>query len=81
MVEIHLQVLCFLDRQAAMEIDTDAAPALEVAEGGGGALDPASSASPGSIFNYVVTAHKPTAVSMSVVGAFTGPNDTNLIIA
>ena len=64
-----------------MEIDADASPALEVAEGGGGALDPASSANPGSIFNYVVTAHKPTAVSMSVVGAFTGPNDTNLIIA
>ena len=65
-----------------MEINADAAPALEVTEGGGGSLDPASSASPpGSIFNYVVTAHKPTAVNMSVVGAFTGPNDTNLIIA
>lgn len=35
----------------------------------------------GSVFNYVVTAHKPTAVIKSVVGSFTGPNDTNLIIA
>mmetsp|Transcript_6838 Transcript_6838/g.17214 ORF Transcript_6838/g.17214 Transcript_6838/m.17214 type:complete len:1079 (-) Transcript_6838:121-3357(-) len=30
--------------------------------------------------NYVVTAYKPTSVSLSVVGAFTGPSDYNLII-
>ena len=35
----------------------------------------------GSIFNYVVTAHKSTAVIKSVVGSFTSPTDTNLIIA
>jgi DNA damage-binding protein 1 len=32
-------------------------------------------------FNYVVTAHKPTAVTHSVVANFTGPNDINLITA
>ncbi|XP_033123862.1 DNA damage-binding protein 1-like [Anneissia japonica] len=31
--------------------------------------------------NYVVTAHKPTAVNACVTGNFTGPNDLNLIIA
>ncbi|XP_064600976.1 DNA damage-binding protein 1-like [Liolophura sinensis] len=31
--------------------------------------------------NYVVTAHKPTAVSACVTGNFTSPNDLNLIIA
>ncbi|KAG2483888.1 hypothetical protein HYH03_017282 [Edaphochlamys debaryana] len=30
---------------------------------------------------YVVTAHKPTAVTHSVVASFTGPNDINLITA
>uniref|UniRef100_A0A7S0WJG8 DNA damage-binding protein 1 n=1 Tax=Chlamydomonas leiostraca TaxID=1034604 RepID=A0A7S0WJG8_9CHLO len=33
------------------------------------------------VFNYVVTAHKPTAVIKSVVGNFTSPNDVNLIVA
>ena len=32
-------------------------------------------------YNYVVTAHKPTAVTQSVVANFTGPNDINLITA
>ncbi|EFJ48849.1 UV-damaged DNA binding complex subunit 1 protein, partial [Volvox carteri f. nagariensis] len=32
-------------------------------------------------FNYVVTAHKPTAVTHAVVASFTGPNDVNLITA
>ena len=31
--------------------------------------------------NYVVTAHKPTAVNEAVVGNFTGPTDLNLVIA
>jgi len=33
------------------------------------------------MWNYVVTAHKPTAVTLSVTGAFTGPNELNLIIS
>ncbi|XP_035674429.1 DNA damage-binding protein 1-like isoform X1 [Branchiostoma floridae] len=32
-------------------------------------------------YNYVVTAHKPTAVNACVTGHFTGPEDLNLIIA
>ena len=32
-------------------------------------------------YNYVVTAHKPTSVSHSAVGHFTGPEDLNLIIS
>ena len=35
----------------------------------------------GCIYNYHVTAHKPTAVTHCVVGSFTGANDSNLIIA
>lgn len=34
-----------------------------------------------SIWNYVVTAHKPTNVTHSCVGNFTGPQEHNLIIA
>uniref|UniRef100_A0A7N0V777 DNA damage-binding protein 1 n=1 Tax=Kalanchoe fedtschenkoi TaxID=63787 RepID=A0A7N0V777_KALFE len=34
-----------------------------------------------SIWNYVVTAHKPTNVTHSCVGNFTGPQELNLIIA
>ena len=33
------------------------------------------------VFNYVVTAHKPTAVTHAVVGNFTSPSDVNLIVA
>ncbi|KAK6191191.1 hypothetical protein SNE40_002929 [Patella caerulea] len=36
---------------------------------------------PKMAFNYVVTAHKPTAVNACVTGNFTSPNDLNLIIA
>lgn len=35
----------------------------------------------GSVYNYVVTAHKPTAVTHSICGNFTSPTDLNLIIA
>ncbi|CAL5227828.1 g10856 [Coccomyxa viridis] len=35
----------------------------------------------GSAWNYVVTAHKPTNVTHSVVGHFTSPKDINLIIS
>ena len=42
--------------------------------------DPACSPE-GCAYNYVVTAHKPTNVSHSVVGKFTGPADLNLIIS
>ncbi|KAL3616849.1 DNA damage-binding protein 1a [Castilleja foliolosa] len=34
-----------------------------------------------SIWNYVVTAHKPTNVTHSCVGNFTAPNELNLIVA
>ncbi|KAG9145181.1 hypothetical protein Leryth_008967 [Lithospermum erythrorhizon] len=34
-----------------------------------------------SIWNYVVTAHKPTNVTHSAVGNFTGPQELNLILA
>ncbi|CAH9076420.1 unnamed protein product [Cuscuta epithymum] len=34
-----------------------------------------------SVWNYVVTAHKPTNVTHSCVGNFTGPQELNLIIA
>ncbi|KAL3643734.1 DNA damage-binding protein 1a [Castilleja foliolosa] len=34
-----------------------------------------------SVWNYVVTAHKPTNVTHSCVGNFTAPNELNLIVA
>eukprot|EP00882_Tetradesmus_deserticola_P031194 GHRQ01035267.1.p1 GENE.GHRQ01035267.1~~GHRQ01035267.1.p1 ORF type:complete len:176 (+),score=1.09 GHRQ01035267.1:283-810(+) len=34
----------------------------------------------GCLFNYHVTAHKPTAVRHCAVGSFTSPNETNLVI-
>lgn len=34
-----------------------------------------------SVWNYVVTAHKPTNVTHSCVGNFTSPQELNLIIA
>lgn len=37
-------------------------------------------ASEGCAYNYVVSAHKPTAVRHSVVGNFTSASDLNLII-
>lgn len=35
----------------------------------------------GCAFNYVVSAHKPTAVQHSVVGHFTSPDDLNLVVS
>lgn len=35
----------------------------------------------GCQFNYVVSAHKPTAVNHSAVGHFTSPTDLNLVIS
>jgi DNA damage-binding protein 1 len=32
------------------------------------------------MFNYVVTAHRPTAVPCAVTGNFTSPNELNLIL-
>jgi len=34
----------------------------------------------GCVFNYHVTAHKPTAVTHSLVGHFTSPTDVNLVL-
>jgi hypothetical protein len=41
----------------------------------------AAAAAEMSVWNYVVTAHKPTSVSHSCVGNFTSPNQLNLIVA
>lgn len=37
--------------------------------------------SEGSLYNYVVTAYRPTAVNLSAVGNFTSGTDLNLIIS
>jgi hypothetical protein len=44
-------------------------------------LPPSPAAAKMSKWNYVVTAHKPTSVSHSCVGNFTGPHELNLIVA
>jgi len=45
------------------------------------AVQLAGAAATGSMYNYVVTAHKPTNVTHSLCGNFTAPGDLNLIIA
>lgn len=42
---------------------------------------PAPPAGPAPAALYVTSAHKPTTVTHAVVGAFTGPDERNLIIA
>lgn len=37
-------------------------------------------ARPSPLFNYVVSAQQPTAVTQAVVGNFTAPGDVNLIL-
>jgi hypothetical protein len=62
--------------------------AMDVDAGVGGGSDAApaattaipADASPAAHL-YVVTAHKPSAVGHALVGAFTGPDDVNLIIS
>ncbi|KAF8072489.1 DDB1A [Scenedesmus sp. PABB004] len=56
---------------APMAVDGNALPGA-----GGAAAPPPHSV----LFNYAVTAHKPTAVRHCAVGHFTAPNETNLII-
>lgn len=56
----------------AMDVDADGAPA------------PAQSASVGAAAAanlYITTAHKPSAVGHALVGAFTSPDDVNLIVS
>jgi hypothetical protein len=43
-------------------------------------MAPTLSEAPGA-YNYVVTAHKPTSATHSVVGNFTHDNELNLIVA
>ena len=45
--------------------------------GGSGLAPPPA----GCSLNYVVTAHKPTAVTHSIVGHFTSADDVNLILS
>jgi hypothetical protein len=52
---------------------------MEVDEGPAGVS--AAVGDTGACHNYVVTAHKPTAVTHAVVGNFTSPTDVNLIVA
>lgn len=54
---------------------------MEVDEGPGAGGAGAPTAGGGGVYNYVVTAHKPTAVTHAVVGNFTSPTDLNLITA
>ena len=56
----------------AMDVDPDA-------PGGGAPPEPASESAAAHL--YVVTAHKPSAVGHALVGAFTGPDDVNLIVS
>eukprot|EP01105_Mastigella_eilhardi_P017926 TRINITY_DN4133_c0_g1_i1.p1 TRINITY_DN4133_c0_g1~~TRINITY_DN4133_c0_g1_i1.p1 ORF type:complete len:1128 (+),score=278.84 TRINITY_DN4133_c0_g1_i1:36-3419(+) len=63
-------------------MQVDAAVAAVATPGTGAAADATRAVTVGHrrVWNYVVTAHKPTAVTHSVVGNFTAPGDTNLIL-
>ena len=52
-------------------------PDLILFESRAGSMD----SSEGCTYNYVVSAHTPTAVNKAVVGNFTGAGDINLIIS
>ncbi len=56
-----------------MELDADG-PA-------GAGVPPSSDGAAAAGHLYVVTAHKPSAVGHALVGAFTGPDDVNLIVS
>jgi DNA damage-binding protein 1 len=47
---------------------------------GAGAADQTCSAARSGMYNYVVTAHKPSAVHLSLTANFTGAKDKNLIV-
>lgn len=36
---------------------------------------------PPASYHYLVSAHRPTAVTAAAVGAFTGPQDVNLVVS
>lgn len=54
---------------AQPETATAAAPPLDHDEG------------PPASYHYLVSAHRPTAVTAAAVGAFTGPQDVNLVVS
>lgn len=60
---------------AAMNVDD--APAAAAAAAETAWLDDGPPAS----YHYLVSAHRPTAVTAAAVGAFTGPQDVNLVVS
>lgn len=60
---------------AAMNVDAPAA-AAETA-----ATTEALDLGPPASYHYLVSAHRPTAVTAAAVGAFTGPQDVNLVVS
>ena len=65
---------------AVMNVDapsTAAARTAATATAAAAALDEGPPAS----YHYLVSAHRPTAVTAAAVGAFTGPQDVNLVVS
>ena len=56
---------------------TAAARTAATATAAAAALDEGPPAS----YHYLVSAHRPTAVTAAAVGAFTGPQDVNLVVS
>lgn len=63
------------------QMDVDAVAGAGGAAGPAGAASTSSSSRASPLFNYVVSAQQPTAVTHAVVGNFTSPADVNLILA
>lgn len=53
---------------------------VDAAAGAGPAAATVSKTASSPLFNYVVSAQQPTAVTHAVVGNFTGPADVNLLL-
>ena len=69
------------DAAAAMNVDAPTAAAAETATTAAAAAAAALDDGPLASYHYLVSAHRPTAVTAAAVGAFTGPHDVNLVVS
>lgn len=66
-----------------MNVDapSTAAAAAQTTTAAAAAAAAALDEGPPASYHYLVSAHRPTAVTAAAVGAFTGPQDVNLVVS
>ena len=64
-----------------MTVDPPAATAAGAETATAAAAAAALDEGPPASYHYLVSAHRPTAVTAAAVGAFTGPHDVNLVVS